>query len=245
MRGQKPKSNEWFLESIKDKPLIALENYVNAKTKIKFKCLVCEFEWMTKPNSIQQGSGCYECTRKRVADSKRGVNEIIENHGSWLLIDISTPKRPDVRMAVDSDIFNNHNGGKIYASDYSKCNYIHAKFNMKSRSKLFHHSVMEKKSGFEIDHIKHGDMNYIDNRRSNLRYATRSQNVMNNAIRRNNTSGTTGVSLNKKNGRWRAYIRVNYKDIHLGEFNNIEIAIGVRQQAEREFFGEYAYNYSN
>lgn len=53
----------------------------------------------------------------------------------------------------------------------------------------------------------------------------------------NNTSGIKGVSFYKKSGKWRAQIRYNYKNYHLGLFEDIEDAAAARKDAE-EFIKE-------
>jgi hypothetical protein len=74
----------------------------------------------------------------------------------------------------------------------------------------------------EIDHI---NLNKSDNRLINLREATRSQNNINKANQRNNTSGHKGVCWHKASNKWRARISMNNKRIHLGSFTNIEDAV--------------------
>lgn len=95
----------------------------------------------------------------------------------------------------------------------------------------------------QIDHI-HGKESRFDNRKSNLRAATISQNGMNVGVRQNNTSGVTGVDWQKKRHKWRARIQVNQKEIHLGEFKELEDAIKARKAAEQKYFGEFSYDYS-
>lgn len=94
-----------------------------------------------------------------------------------------------------------------------------------------------------VDHIIHPPypQHKIDNRKSNLRITTNQQNTMNRSLNRNNSSGVTGVTWDKKNNNWRAYIRFNWKLIHLGSFINKEDAIAARKAAEEKYFGEYAY----
>lgn len=53
---------------------------------------------------------------------------------------------------------------------------------------------------------------------------------------RNNTSGHTGVSQNKKTGLWHAYISVHYRHIRLGEYAKYEDAVAAREAAERKYF---------
>lgn len=94
---------------------------------------------------------------------------------------------------------------------------------------------------FNIDHRNN---NKVDNRKSNLRKATISQNTMNRAIRNDNTSGCTGVYWNKQRNKWVAKIIVNKKQIHLGFFDKLEDAIKARKNAEGKYFGEFSYDNS-
>lgn len=69
----------------------------------------------------------------------------------------------------------------------------------------------------EIDHIN-GDKK--DNRIVNLRQCTRSQNEINKGLSRVNTSGCKGVSWHAQSKKWRARLKVNKKEVHLGTFEN-------------------------
>ena len=48
----------------------------------------------------------------------------------------------------------------------------------------------------------------------------------------NNTSGHTGVYLNKRNGRWEAYINYQKARFYLGSYEDIDDAITARNKAE-------------
>ena len=67
---------------------------------------------------------------------------------------------------------------------------------------------------------------------------------MNVGIKRNNTSGVTGVSWDKAENKWKAQIGINNKMIHLGRFDNFDEAVKARQEAEQKYFGEYSYDSS-
>lgn len=101
---------------------------------------------------------------------------------------------------------------------------------------LFHRFIMDCPDDMVVDHINH---NRLDNRKENLRICTKHQNDMNKKILPNNTSGITGVSWDKRKNKWRARIKYNQKEIHLGYFNTKEEAAEARKQAELEYFGEY------
>jgi hypothetical protein len=83
----------------------------------------------------------------------------------------------------------------------------------------------------DIDHI---NRNRLDNRISNLRAVTRSQNLHNATPRNSTKTSVTGVYQTPKGkGKpWRASITVNYKRIWLGQFDTKEAAIAARKDAE-------------
>jgi hypothetical protein len=87
-----------------------------------------------------------------------------------------------------------------------------------------------------VDHI---DGDRLNNRRSNLRVVDQQRNQANRKRRDpRNTSGARGVS--RKGPRWRAWIGVNGKQIHLGMFDTIEGAATARRAAEIRYWGENA-----
>ncbi len=89
----------------------------------------------------------------------------------------------------------------------------------------------------EIDHI---DGNGKNNRLTNLRLVTHSQNCKNRKLNSNNNSKNKGVSWYPKYEKWRAYISLDGKWISLGYFTTKEEAIAARQRAELKYHGEYA-----
>jgi HNH endonuclease/AP2 domain len=88
-----------------------------------------------------------------------------------------------------------------------------------------------------IDHL---DGDPSNNRWSNLRRATRSQNNANRRRPRNNTSGFKGVHLCQSSGKWRALIGKNGHIIHLGRFPTPQAAHEAYVAAARKLFGEFA-----
>lgn len=88
-----------------------------------------------------------------------------------------------------------------------------------------------------IDHIN-GDPS--DNRLSNLRLATPSQNQANRRRSVSNRAGLKGVSFFKPAKRWYAQITVNRRNIHLGYFDDPQEAHAAYCQAAEKYFGEFA-----
>lgn len=90
----------------------------------------------------------------------------------------------------------------------------------------------------DVDHIN-GDRS--DNRWSNLRLASRSQNNCNSGRRRNNTSGHKGVRFHKKAGKWMAEARINGERIYLGLFDTAEAASEAYSDHAQKTHGEFLY----
>ncbi len=88
--------------------------------------------------------------------------------------------------------------------------------------------------------VDHESRIKTDNRKSNLRIATNSQNSMNSSLSIINTSGFTGISWCESRGKWETYLKINGEQKHLGRFFDLETAIKVRLSAEKKFFGEFA-----
>lgn len=83
-----------------------------------------------------------------------------------------------------------------------------------------------------------------DNRLCNLRVCTVSENQYNRQMQNNNTSGSIGVSWDKRYGKWRAYIAVEKQRIELGKFDQYEDAVNARRDAEDKYHKEFALNNS-
>lgn len=104
-----------------------------------------------------------------------------------------------------------------------------------------HRLIVDCPDGYIVDHI---NGNPLDNRKSNLRVATRSQNNMNRKIQSNNNSGVTGVSFYQRKNMWSSEILVNKKKIHIGYFDKFDDAVAARKKAEEKYFGEYSFDNS-
>jgi hypothetical protein len=58
-------------------------------------------------------------------------------------------------------------------------------------------------------------------------------------MRVNNTSGVKGVTWNKRKSIWKAYIKNEGKQLHLGYFHSLEEAEAVVKEAREKYHGEY------
>lgn len=85
----------------------------------------------------------------------------------------------------------------------------------------------------EVDHV---DGQPLNNRWSNLRAATRSEQSMNRAP---NPNRLRGASFHKPSGRWQAYIKKNGTQIALGYFDTAEQAHDAYLEAAKTLFGAF------
>lgn len=100
-----------------------------------------------------------------------------------------------------------------------------------------HRFLMSEPEKKEIDHI---NGNSLDNQRKNLRICTALENRANSKKYSNNTSGFKGVGRFFRDKRWRAYIQINGKCIHLGLFKNKISAAKAYNKAANKLFGKFA-----
>lgn len=89
----------------------------------------------------------------------------------------------------------------------------------------------------QIDHIN-GQRD--DNRISNLRVATRSQNQANQGLRADNRTGFKGISLNRQTNRWFARIKHQNKTRYLGHFDTPEEAHAAYSDMAHRLNGDFA-----
>jgi HNH endonuclease len=87
--------------------------------------------------------------------------------------------------------------------------------------------------------VDHKNRKRDDNRWSNLRAATRTQQMQNCGVYKNSISGIRGVRLHRT-GKWEARIRVDKELIYLGVFASKKEAIAVRHEAAERYQGEFA-----
>lgn len=109
------------------------------------------------------------------------------------------------------------------------------KINGKRKTIRLHSFLMQTPIGMDTDHIN-GDK--LDNRKSNLRICTKSENMFNRKIQKNNKSGHVGVFFNKKHKKWQSTIKKNGKNIYLGLFYDFGDAVEAYKNKARELFIE-------
>ena len=114
-----------------------------------------------------------------------------------------------------------------------------------NRKKVYAHRLVVNAGDYNVNNqVDHINGNTLDNRRENLRIVTSRQNGLNSEIRKDNTSGVTGVCWDKNRQQWLVRVYENEVAIYLGYFDKFEDAINARRKGENEYYGEYGYNNS-
>lgn len=127
--------------------------------------------------------------------------------------------------------------GEIAGSRRTKYHYVC----INRKQHLVHHIIwLIANAEWPTKHIDHINGNSHDNRPSNLRLCTPSQNLSNRGKQRNNTSGYKGVSPNGQTGKWRVRINVNKKHLELGIFDSLTDAASAYANAAMRYHGEFA-----
>ena len=129
---------------------------------------------------------------------------------------------------------------KWHAKKDSKTGKFYARRTDRSTGKIrtinLHSVIMGEPKGMDVDHI-FPELT-LDNRRSNLRKATRMQNCWNRGLRKNCKSGYTGVY--RHGSKWAASVMASGRRYYLGVFESPELAALARDVKAKELHGDFA-----
>lgn len=162
-------------------------------------------------------------TGRQYIDNNDGTASIPLNNGMYSMVDIE-----------DVNLLTNHswslsNDGYVVSGIVRDGKQITIRMH-----RLILKDVPEDK---DVDHV---DMDKLNNRKYNLRVASKAENQRNVGIRKDNTSGFKGVSYEKSTGKYKAYIRLNGKMKNLGRFSCPIQASEAYDKAAKELFGDFA-----
>jgi len=160
------------------------------------------------------------------------ANEIVID-GDVAFIHICNVKLEEIAIAtIDASDVETVKKHKWHLSDYG---YVVTNYKRKPYflSRLIMAPVPK---GMVVDHK---DRIRLNNRRSNLRYATRSQNSANSAFHRG-ASGSRGISWDKARSKWIAKMHHQSKHVYIGRYDSKEVAIAAYNKKVSELRGEFA-----
>lgn len=178
--------------------------------------------------NLTKSCGCYNAERRHVQKNTKSIQWIVEEE---ITRGITNSGK---EFIIDTDDFEKV---KNYCWYISSQGYVCANSrNGNSKRLNIHRIVMDAKKG---DLVDHKNWNKLDNRKSNLRLASKSQNNTNIKLKSNNTTGYPGITMNKS-GSYVVRISQNGTRIYLGTYKNFEDAVKVRRSAEIELHGDWS-----
>jgi len=155
-----------------------------------------------------------------------GVIMLIDFRGIDLLLD-----EEDKHLLYEYRWFKQRDrDGNVYLSSFL------TKDKVRTKNVKLHRLIIGCKIGEMVDHI---NGNTMDNRKSNLRLCTFSQNRVNAKKQKNNTSGYPGVTLDKRSNKWHAQICKDKRWHSCGYWNTPEQAYEAYLKKGKELYGEF------
>lgn len=171
---------------------------------------------------IKQGTAGLVAMNKR-----RAKPQPVTECGEYVRIEV----RPGTFVLLDTRDRHFADGGSLCLSN----GYITV--NIDGKNTHLGRAVLAAPKGLFVDHI---NMDPLDNRRKNLRFATKAQNMHNRRRPRHNSTGFKGVYFNKATGKWDAYISANKRRTYLGAFLSAEAAARAYDLKAAAIHGEFA-----
>jgi hypothetical protein len=148
---------------------------------------------------------------------------------SWVKVDVETGEifwnyRPDKAPQWNGKYAGKHAGGMTSTGYWV--------VNIRCVHHSAHHIVWRVANGYWPSELDHIDGDRLNNRLSNLREVTRTENQRNRGVSPSHPTGVFGVTFNKKAQKWRAVIAGRSVRKHLGLFTSFEDAVAARRAAE-------------
>lgn len=137
---------------------------------------------------------------------------------------------------IDKEDFDKIKNYGWYAHFKKSNNTFYAMTEINTKGVQMSRLILNAHNDVQVDHKDH---NTLNNRKSNLRLCTPSQNSQNKKMQSNNSIGYKGVYVDKRTGRYRACIRINKKLKHLGYYSTAQEAYKVYKTIAEKIHGDF------
>lgn len=197
------------------------ENYSTGKRsyyEVVCSCGHSSFKRLDTIAKLQQGLKCPYCRNDYEID------------GDKVTMDISSEKHPNTFIKfdlIDLEKVLKYRWYPVGGGTRTKVLYVQC--DKEGCKELLHRYILDLDDSKQI--TDHQDGNGLNNCRNNLRVTDSRGNNTNLPRPHNNTSGVVGIS-HTSNGKWRAYITSNNRQVGLGTYDNFEEAVKARKDAE-------------
>lgn len=208
-------------------------NYIKTSEKVIIVCNI-HGDFQQRPNDHLKGRGCPSCGD--ICGAKIRVGNF----------NISKPDLSTVEKPIDSTLINVGNKGYYVIvdledyDDLKKVNWnkIKGGYIYNKKLGLMHRHIMECPKNMFVDHINHV---VNDNRKSNLRICTHSENMKNTILKKDGMSSMyKGVGWYPSKNKWVSRISVNNTRMCLGYFTHEKDAALAYNEAAIEHHKEFA-----
>jgi len=166
---------------------------------------------------------------------RKGPNPVVHLPNGTSVLTIKRKEGPDLECSIETSDYPLVEGYRWCAQKSQHGFYVRT--SLAGGGSLGIHQLLLP----DCEDVDHEDHNPLNNRRKNLRPATRSQNRQNaNKSRTATTSKFKGVCWNKEMGKFQACICVSGTRINLGHFDSEEEAGRVWNEAAKKHHGAFA-----
>lgn len=224
----------------------------------RFRRVICRCECgkekLIRTNNLRNGTtrscGCLQRETIKALGIERGhvrrslarnMRIIVDGFLGWTTEFLNFIPVSDTYTLVDEEDFAklSRMNWHLISTPKSDRYYAYAKAETGERGGkyLMHRLIVSPPKGFDVDHR---NRNGLDNRRENLRPASRSQNMANQRIRKTNKTFSVYKGVSKREQGWIAQLRRRGRHYHLGYFATEEEAATAYNRAAKELFGEFA-----
>lgn len=158
----------------------------------------------------------------KLKDRVNGYNTIFYNIGNAVLIVFRNNKTKRlIQTKVDHETYDKIKDFRLTPKLNNSGNFYIEILLSNSKTEKLHRFIIKPKAHTQVDHI---DRDTLNNLKENLREVTAQENCMNRGVFSSNTSNKPGVSYNKNNHTWDAYIifkgKKTSKTFSINKFGN-------------------------